>query len=140
MKLKFKLLSHKAVAPCYATDGSAGFDLTVARVKFNKSPQYVEYGFDIAFEIPKGHVGILAPRSSISNTRQLLSNSIGVIDSDYRGSVSARMVYDIANETYNIGDRAVQMFILELPKIELMEVDELNDTKRGTGGYGSTGV
>ena len=136
-ELKYKLLGARAVAPKYATEGAGAFDLTTTRVV--ERDDYVEYYFDIAFEIPKHHVGILIPRSSVSTRGQLLANGIGVIDSDYRGEVTARFVRSKAYKPYDVGDRVVQMMIIKLPFIELKQVKQLGETDRDTGGYGSTG-
>lgn len=84
MQIKFKKLSANAVTPTRGTEHSAGLDLTATKVKIveEKGHGYVEYGTDLAFEIPEGHVGLLFPRSSISKTGMILSNSVGVIDSE----------------------------------------------------------
>jgi len=136
-ELKFKLLTDKAVAPKYATDGSAAFDLTITKV--DERLAYAVYHFDLAFEIPRGHVGVLVPRSSVSNRGQLLANSVGIIDSDYRGEVTARFVRTQDYVPYKVGERAVQMLIIKLPHLKLTEVTQLGLTDRGAGGYGSTG-
>lgn len=98
------------------------------------------YGTGLAFEIPLGHVGLIFPRSSIYKTGMTLSNCVGVIDSDYRGEVKFVFTARNSNEPiYDIGDRVGQLVIMELPNITIIEETELNDTERGTGGFGSTG-
>lgn len=92
----------------------------------------------LAFEIPKGKVGLIFPRSSCYKQRQLLSNCVGVIDSDYRGEVSAVMI-GTTDMSYQAGDRVAQIMFIDAPQVELIEVEELSETKRGSGGYGSTG-
>ena len=141
MEVKIKRLNDKAVMPRYATSGSAGFDLTATSVAPDAYGNIVYYT-GLAFEIPEGYVGLLFMRSSVSNTELHLRTAVSVIDSDYRGEVTAKFRCD--NDSmmpldYNPGDRIVQMVIVQLPQVELEEVDELSETERGTGGYGSTG-
>jgi len=141
MKIKIKRLTTKAVIPKYAKDGDAGMDLT-ATSKSTVNEEgfgYVSYGTGLAFEIPKGFVGLIFPRSSLSNTGLILSNSVGVIDSGYRGEVSARFKYIPDTNDYEIGDRIAQMLILPYPEVEFEEVEDLTDTDRGIGGHGSSG-
>jgi len=85
-------------------------------------------------------VGLLFPRSSSYKTGLLLSNCVGVLDSDYRGSILF-VFWDIhyASPPYEVGDRIGQLIIMKIPDIEFVEADELTDTDRGAGGYGSTG-
>lgn len=144
MKLKIKKLHEKAVIPAYATDGAAGFDLVAIdkNIVIKDGISYVEYRTGLAFEIPKGNVGLIFPRSSISNkTTMVLSNSVGVIDSDYRGEVTFRFkfVQSGFNKDYAIGERIGQMLLVQLPEVTIEEATELSETKRGEGGYGSTG-
>ena len=139
MILKTKRFHDNAIIPKYETIGAAAFDLVITEVIADEVKAYVEYKFGLGFEIPVGYVGIIAPRSSISNTQQFLANSIGVIDSDYRGEVSAR-VYTIGRYTsYKVGDRGMQMMILPVEHVTFQEVGDLSETDRGAGGYGSTG-
>lgn len=139
MKVKIKKLHPNAVIPTYAKSGDAGMDLTVTSAFLGD--EHIKYSFGLAFEIPEGYVGLIFPRSSIYKTYNSLSNSVGVIDSGYRGEVSVVMYS--ANHNYNfykIGDRAAQLIIMPYPKIEFEEVEELRDSERGSGGFGSTGV
>jgi dUTP pyrophosphatase len=138
MELKIKKFSETATMPFYATEGSAAFDLTVDRRDILPQGQVKVY-FGVGFEIPQGYVGVIAPRSSVCKTAFILANSIGIIDSDYRDEVSA--VFDIVRNghQYEVGERAAQMMIMPFSQCNLVEVNELNETKRGTGGYGSTG-
>lgn len=88
MEVKFKKLSDKAVIPTKAHPTDAGFDMTAAEIKITED--YVSYKTNIALEIPEGYVGLLFPRSSNSKKDLLLANSVGVIDSHYRGDVEFR--------------------------------------------------
>ena len=88
MNLKVKRLNQEAKLPTYATDGSNGLDFTATAVVI--TPDYIEVRTGICMEIPEGYVGLLFPRSSITKTNMMLGNSVGVIDSDYRGEISFR--------------------------------------------------
>ncbi len=103
MKVKFKRLSDEAVVPRIAKPGDAGADLTATSV--NSYPQYIEYGTGISVEIPDGYVGLVFPRSSISNKDQVLSNAVGVIDSGYRGEIRARFKNTGSGSKYQQGER-----------------------------------
>lgn len=147
MKLKVKKLVPDAVLPSYATDGSNGLDFTATGVVYRED--IIEVRTGIAVEIPEGHVGLLFPRSSITKKNFVLANSVGVIDSDYRGEINFnfRIVPESNaagmfkyNKAYKQGERVGQLVIVEIPKMEVVEVKDLSDTVRGTGGYGSTGV
>lgn len=138
MKIKVKKFHEKAVIPKYATFGAAAMDLTITDVDLLQD-NHVKYYFGLGFEIPDGYAGFIVPRSSCYKQSQILSNCIGVIDSDYRGEVSAVMIGDRLDKMYQVGERAAQIFFLPVPKVQLVEVDDLNETKRGVGGYGSTG-
>ena len=98
----------------------------------------------IALEIPDGFVGLVFPRSSVRNTDLSLSNCVGVVDSKYRGELQATFnkkgVSQIdGGHTYMVGDRVAQIMILPYPQIHFEEVEELSNTERGEGGFGSTG-
>lgn len=140
-KLKIKRLHPDAKIPKYAKDGDAGMDLTsIDNGILSDDLKQVTYKLGLAFEIPKNHVGLIFPRSSVVKTQLSLANCVGVIDSGYRGEVS--VVFDRSRgyerPDYSKGDRIAQMVILELPEIEIEEVDELSDSERGEGGWGST--
>lgn len=139
MKVKIKRLDRSAVIPKYAKDGDAGLDLTATAYKVNEKGQYI-YTSDIALEIPDGYVGLLFPRSSICKKDLEMTNSVGVIDSNYRGPIKSVFNPTCEDpEIYELGERFAQLIIIPYPKIEFEEVEELSETERGTGGYGSTG-
>ena len=154
LKLKIKKLHPDAVIPRYAKPGDAGLDLTAVSRTFDADGNVV-YGSGLAFEIPEGYVGLVFPRSSLSKKDIALSNAVGVIDSGYRGEVTAKFkptnyfnCYEDCGRIvecphygsiYGIGERIAQMIILPYPQIEFEEVDELSQTERADGGYGSTG-
>ena len=138
VKIKFKKLNERAEIPFYAKDGDAGMDLIATTLV--RTGKFSEYGTDLAVEIPRGYVGLLFPRSSISNTDHFLRNSVGVIDSGYRGEIKLRMsIPALGEKEYIMGDKVGQLIIMKLPWVEVEEADELSDTDRGEGGFGSTG-
>jgi len=136
MYLKFKKLMKEAVVPDYAKPGDAGLDLIATSL--DKS-SYWEYGTGLAVQIPKGFVGLLFPRSSISNTAHQLRNSVGVIDSGYRGEIKVRMSPDHGESQYTIGNKIAQLIVMETPLLKVIEVDHLDASQRGVGGFGSSG-
>ena len=153
MEVKIKKLHPDAVIPSYSKDGDAGMDLTaINTIAQEDVTEYgtVNYKFGLAIEIPKGYVGLIFPRSSIYKSTTRLANAVGVIDSGYRGEISVQM--DVAppammdgsgalgykGEMYEKCDRVAQLIIMPYPQIEFQEVDDLSETERGTGGYGST--
>lgn len=143
LKVKIKKMSEEAVIPTYAHDGEdACFDLYCTSTEIDDVGNLVCHT-GLAFEIPQWYVGLLFPRSSIANKEMFLTNSVGVIDSNYRGEVTAKFKPTMSfrpskNTRYEAGERVVQMMILPYPHIEFEEVDELLETSRGDGGYGST--
>ena len=139
-KVKIKRLHKDAVIPSYSRQGDAGMDL-VATSKFYDDFDNVCYGTGLALEIPEGHVGLLFPRSSISKTDLTLRNSVGIIDSGYRGEITFKFnnILMSSCEPYNVKERIGQLIIMPYPTIEFEEVKELSTTERGEGGYGSTG-
>ena len=140
MKVKIKKLHSDAVKPKYAKESDAGMDLVATSIISNTTFQ-VTYGLGIALEIPDGFVGLVFPRSSIRNTELTLSNSVGVIDSGYRGELQATFnkLNGLDSIAYNVGDRVVQLVIIPHPVVQLKVVDELSNSERGEGGFGSSG-
>lgn len=164
MVVKIKKLSINAVIPKYALNGDAGLDL-VATSKSHDEKGNTVYGTGLAFAIPKGCVGLLFPRSSNASKDLLLSNSVGVLDSNYRGEVSFKykktvrvpyfgtirnilcdlgmcnkhVVKNCEGDDYKIGDRVGQLIVLPYPKVDFLITEDLGETNRGEGGYGSTG-
>ena len=141
MKVKIKKLSEAAIIPSYAREGDCAMDLTAISRTYDYTNRCYVFGTGLAIEIPEGYVGLIFPRSSIYKTGLSLSNSVGVIDSSYRGEIKAvmRNNTDRIYNDYSAGDRIMQMIILPFPKIELDEVTQLSDTARGDNGFGSTG-
>ena len=138
MKVKIKKLDERATIPSYAKNGDAGMDLRAIRFQRDSHGNYVYYT-GLAFEIPEGYVGLLFPRSSISKTSHFLRNSVGVVDSGYRGEIMFKFGYGSNIKSYRVGERVGQLIIMPYPSIEFEEVDSLSDTERGEDGFGSTG-
>lgn len=145
MKIKFKKLHPDAVIPSKANPGDAGFDLVSVSSEYLSKLSCLKYKTGLAVEIPFGYVGYIFPRSSIYKKDLRLSNCVGVIDSGYRGEIS--FIFDCLEEdilnrknNYKPGDRIGQLIIMPIPEVEFVEVDELSDSSRGSGGFGSSGV
>lgn len=161
LKVKIQKLHHDAVIPKYSKNGDAGMDITAVS-KYCDDEGNVVYGTGLAFEIPKGYVGLIFPRSSNAKQDLLLSNSVGVIDSGYRGEVMLKFKpsMDVSSSVsrhdktdcsvssasfgtklklYNLKDRIGQIIIIPYPQVEFQLVEKLSTTERGAGGYGSTG-
>lgn len=122
----------------HATD--AGFDLYATSKTYDNDGNVV-YGCGLAFEIPYGYMGLVFPRSSNAKKSLLLSNSVGVIDAGYRGEVTAKFkrLYPISQGEYAIGERFAQLIVMPIPAVEFEESEELSESERGVGGYGSSG-
>lgn len=140
MKIKVKRLNELAMLPTKAHATDAGFDL-YATSKTYDNDNNVVYGCGLAFEIPDGYMGLVFPRSSNANKLLLLSNSVGVIDAGYRGEVTAKFkrLYPISQGEYAIGERFAQLIVMPIPAVEFEEAEELSESERGVGGYGSSG-
>ena len=144
MKVKIKILDQRIheLMPRYATQGAAAFDVVACLdeflVLFPGDHQRVSLGFEIA--IPPGYMGVLAPRSSKGEQGLVLANTVGIIDSDYRGEVKA-ILWNRSDEKIVIVplERIAQMVIVPVVQAQFEVVDELKATVRGAGGFGSTG-
>ena len=140
MKVKVKKLDPNAVIPKYAKLGDAGLDLTATSI-ISDDPFQITYGTGLAIEIPDDYVGLLFPRSSIRKMELQLSNSVGVIDSGYRGEIqfTFNKTGGVPSKRYEVGERIGQLVRMEYPEIELVEYKELSSSERGSGGFGSSG-
>lgn len=140
LPLRMKKLVPEAVIPAYAKPGDAGLDLTAVSVEFDEAARKLKVGFGLAMEIPPGCVGLLFPRSSVHKTGLTMSNCVGVVDSGYRGEVRSVFYVPAGAKPYAVGDRCAQLIVLPYPQIRVEEADELSDSARGAGGFGSTGA
>jgi len=140
-KLKFKKLNPEAVIPTYGTSDSAGFDFYCLEDSLIDVKDTVMIRTGLSVEIPKGYFMAIVPRSSTGlKTPLRLSNSMGIIDSDYRGEL--KLIFtNTSNSVYKVNknDRLAQGFILPVLQMIIEESNELSDTERGEGGFGSTG-
>lgn len=146
LELKVKKLHPDAQLPTKAHASDAAFDLYVSGIDWWQTGNGVYIlKTGIAVEIPEGYYGQIAGRSSLGKEGYVVLG--GVIDSSYRGEVSvmlARMNERADSNTqpsfvFTPGDRIAQLLILPVPQVEVVEVDELSSSERGTGGFGSTG-
>lgn len=154
MKVKIKKIYSDSILPTKSHSDDAGFDL-YAHSKSYDDDGNVVYGSGVAMEIPQGYVGLVFPRSSNAKKGLILSNSVGVVDSGFVGEITFKFKGAVAismelpgmdgtknmigDLSYDVGDRIGQIIIMPYPEIEFVEVDELGESERGTGGYGSTG-
>lgn len=146
---KIKLLHPEGKIPRQATNGSAGFDCFCTKIERESDNVFVAYlGFSISF--PKDFRLMFVPRSSLTKTNWILQNSPGIGDSDYRGEYKIRFrglpkeIYtdrsiEYGRFPYEAGDRVVQMYFAPVVETTIEEVENLSETKRGEGGFGSTG-
>lgn len=141
--LPIKRLDSDVILPSYAYEGDAGLDLR-ANVDVDIAPferKLIPTGLAVA--IPEGFAGFVQPRSGLALKSGLsMANTPGLIDAHYRGELKVIAVNLDANEPIHIskGERIAQLVIQRVPVVSLMEVDELDKTDRGTGGFGSSGV
>lgn len=154
--VRFKKLHPNAVEPFRAHPTDAGADLTATSKTYDEYGNVV-YGTGLAIEIPHGYVGMLFPRSSNCKTDLRLTNAVGILDDGYVGEVMfkfrcchsklslwQRVKSFFSNKpvTYNnyrVGDRIGQLVIVPIPEVNFIEAENLTETDRGTGGYGSSG-
>lgn len=192
MNVKVKILDDNTKLPVYSTPGSACMDVTCTSIEYMTDIDTYVFHTGLAFEIPENHVMLIFPRSSNRKTDCYMPNSVGVLDSDYRGeliitfkerngyfvenasrvfnellqTVNDYIVVNLEDEMidyyhrmdthnfnskiitednnikptpYQIGDKIAQIMIIPYPQIEFEVVNELSATKRGEGGFGSTG-
>ncbi len=146
MELRVKVLSHGEglPLPAYQTDGSAGFDLLAALSQpvIIKPRQWMTIPTGIIIEVPRGFEGSVRGRSG-NGVRHGISvvHGVGTVDSDYRGEVFAAMInHGDVGFMVRRGDRIAQVIISPVQRVAIVEVDDLTETARGDGGFGSTGV
>lgn len=136
MKIKIKKLHPDARIPKYAHPGDAGMD--VVAVGKEITDKYIEYKTGLGLEIPEGYVCLIFPRSSVSKKDLVLCNSVGVLDSGYRGELIFRF-RKLGEDVYEVGEKVGQIMIIPYPRIEFEESNKLGESSRGEGGWGSTG-
>ena len=143
MKLKVKKLHPDAVIPTYATSGAACFDLYAVEDGYVDDINHpnVKIGTGLAFEIPSGYQMLIFPRSGIAFKNNVtLTNAVGVVDSDFIGEVCVLLsAHSEGLLSIKKGDRIAQAQLMPVHRVIFQEVDELTETERGNGGFGSTG-
>lgn len=129
--------------PKYHSTEAAGFDLSASIDKniIIKPGEIVKISAGLAWEIPSGFATFIYARSGLGTKGLTLANSVGVIDSDYRGEILVALINQSSNEfTIEPGMRIAQAIIMPVVQAEIEEAEELSETARGTGGHGSTGL
>jgi dUTP pyrophosphatase len=143
LRINFKKLNEQAKLPIKGSLDAACFDVYAANIKIER-PNKMIVGLGFSTQIPKGYKGILVPRSSISKHNWILANSIGIIDADYRGEWMAifRCLGDMIDHPlpFGVGERCAQIYFEKILDVEFIETEELSNTERSEGGFGSTGT
>lgn len=163
MELRVKL-SDGAPLPRHAKPGDAGLDLTTRETVTLAPGETKMVGTGVSVEVPEGYVGLVFPRSGLGSRGVNLSNCVGVIDSGYRGEIKAPLhnnhpthvpvesameggcfasywaINPDGDITVEKGERVCQLVVVPVVQVECVQVDELSDSERGSGGFGSTGT
>jgi dUTP pyrophosphatase len=139
--LKIKKLNNKAKVPKLATDGSACFDLSTTEDVMITKGKLVKVHTGIAVEIPTGYCLEIYPRSGVAGRGVIIPNSPAIVDSDYRGELMVNMygLFVDRIEVFGAGARIAQAKLVKLNQTNIQVVSNLSETKRGEGGFGSTG-
>lgn len=139
--VKFKKLHADVQMPVKGSEGAACYDVYAHSITTNTNNK-VTVGLGFATEIPNGYKGVIVPRSNLTKHNWVMNNSIGIIDCDYRGEWMVVFTPLSLNFgfPYNVGDRVAQIYFDCVEGLAFEEVEVLNDTQRGEGGFGSTGV
>lgn len=140
MKIEIKKLSKNAVVPTQGSEYAAGYDLYAAEEGVVLAECRLLVKTNIAVSIPEGYYGRIAPRSGLAY-KSGIDILAGVIDADYRGDIGVILYNtDIKDFEFKKGDRIAQLIIEKCHNVEWQEVNELEDSVRSDGGFGSTGV
>ena len=142
MTLRFSRLSEAASPPRRAHEGDAGYDLFAAEPAVLGPGERSSVGTGIAVAIPDGHAGLVLPRSGLALRHGIsVVNAPGLIDAGYRGELRVLLLNTDRAEAFGIepGDRIAQLVIARVEAPEVIEVESLDETARGVGGFGSTG-
>ena len=143
MIVKIKKLNENATVPTYGTEYSAGADLyNLNEAVTIPAHKTVLIHTGISVEIPEGYAGLIYARSGLASKRGLApANKVGVVDADYRGEVMVALHnHSDIDATVDAGERVAQLVVTPFLKVEYQLADELSDTVRGAGGFGSTGI
>lgn len=144
MLVRFKKLKPNASIPTYGSSYAAGCDLSACVDQAITIPPHTTFKVPtgLAIELPENTVGLIYARSGMATKRHLApANKVGVIDADYRGEIIVALHnHSNENQTVEIGERIAQLVVAPFYHVEFEEVDELSETVRGEGGFGSTGT
>ncbi|MBN9643351.1 dUTP diphosphatase [Corynebacterium mendelii] len=141
--IRLKKLSDQATIPVRAHRGDAGVDLAAVEAVTLQPGQRALVATGIAIALPLGYVGLIHPRSGLAWKKGLsVVNTPGTIDADYRGEIKVCLINHDPAQPIEIrpGDRIAQLLVQKVELVDFVETDSLDETGRGTGGYGSTGV
>lgn len=138
--LRVKKLSEHAVLPSRGSEGAAGYDLSAAYECVVPARGKALVKTDLSIAIPEGTYARIAPRSGLA-WKHSIDVGAGVVDADYRGNVGV-ILFNLSDQEFQIkaGDRVAQLILERIATPEVVEVEDLDDTTRGAGGFGSTGV
>lgn len=128
--------------PFQSTEGAVGYDITANSFKYDEEHDLFIYGTGVHLEMPNDMYAEVHQRSSVAEKCLILSNCVGIVDSDYRGELILKfspVSIDAEDLQYNVGDRIGQLIFKKKEIVDLIQVETLNETKRNTGGFGSTG-
>lgn len=141
IKIKVKKLNEKAILPTRGSDYAAGYDLYALEGAVIKAHETVKIGIGLAFELPNETFAAIFARSGLATKQGLRpANCVGVCDSDYRGEYIVALHNDTnEDKTINAGERIAQMVLMPYIPMVFEEVEELEESVRGAGGFGSTG-
>lgn len=145
INLKVKCLTETAKLPTYAHDGDACFDIYsdgvhLRRHNYLVASPHETHNTGLSFDIPKGYAMMVYSRSGMGFNHDVrLANCVGVIDSGYNGELKVKLTCDGYAAPYEKGDRIAQAMLIPVPVVEIEEVDDIGDSERGDGGFGSSG-
>jgi dUTP diphosphatase len=142
MKIPFLSLDPELSAPVAAHAGDAGIDLRARVDTTLDEGEWAMVPTGVAVAIPEGYAGLVAPRSGLA-ARHAISvvNGPGVVDAGYRGEINVILInHGTAPVTLSRGDRVAQLVVVPVAQVDLVKVEELPDSERGAGGFGSTGT
>lgn len=140
LKIKFRKLKENVNMPVKGSEHAACFDVYANSLSYSGQKVIVGLGFQT--EIPKGYRGVIVPRSNLTKHYWLMNNSIGIIDSDYRGEWMCIFtpIGNYSQFPYSVGERVAQIYFEKVEDVEFVDANELESSERGTGGFGSSGL
>lgn len=138
MQIKIKKLKEEAKLPSYAHPGDVGMDVYAMEEVTIQPGEHYRFYHGFAFEVPEGYGVFVKDKSSISKAG--LHTMGGIFDAGFRGEYNTHLV-NLSNEPYTVevGDKVSQLVVMQIPRAELLEVEELSESARGEGQFGSTG-